>query len=198
MKRMIAAILALMLLTGIAFAENVDAVGSLVAREGFKVITAKNKTKLSGCWLTEDAAGDTLQWSDEKNTYTVSAKSGKGLRTLYAQIIGLREWDTCTYSFDGKVQYAYNAPEIEAVKRYKTLANYVKYVTAYIEKISAVPAAKPGEKQQTYILNTNTKKFHLPQCASAGKIKAANRDQFTGSREQLIEMGYVPCKRCKP
>lgn len=50
----------------------------------------------------------------------------------------------------------------------------------------------------TYVLNTNTKKFHLPTCSSVDTIKAKNRSDYTGSRQALIDQGYQPCKRCNP
>ena len=50
----------------------------------------------------------------------------------------------------------------------------------------------------TYVLNKNTKKFHLLSCSSVNDIKASNRWDYTGSREEIIAMGYVPCKRCYP
>lgn len=49
-----------------------------------------------------------------------------------------------------------------------------------------------------YVLNNNTKKFHLSSCASADDIKDSNREDYYGSREDLIERAYVPCKRCNP
>lgn len=51
---------------------------------------------------------------------------------------------------------------------------------------------------KTYVLNTNTKKFHLPSCSSVEQIKAKNKKTFTGSRYDLIERGYAPCQRCHP
>lgn len=61
---------------------------------------------------------------------------------------------------------------------------------------SAEPTPEPVEA--TYILNTNTKKFHDPSCKSVNQIKDKNRDTFTGSREDLISRGYSPCGNCKP
>ncbi len=52
--------------------------------------------------------------------------------------------------------------------------------------------------KQAYVLNTNTKKFHYPYCKSADKIKPKNRIDYTGTREEIISMGYVPCKNCNP
>ena len=53
-------------------------------------------------------------------------------------------------------------------------------------------------EQITYILNTNTKKFHLPACDSVDDIKEKNKKKADCTREELIEEGYSPCKRCNP
>lgn len=50
----------------------------------------------------------------------------------------------------------------------------------------------------TYVLNTRTQKFHDPGCSGAADIKAANRQTYTGSREDLIAQGYSPCGQCQP
>lgn len=49
-----------------------------------------------------------------------------------------------------------------------------------------------------YVLNTNTKKFHYPNCASAKKISEKNKKDYYGTREELISMGYSPCGNCDP
>ena len=50
----------------------------------------------------------------------------------------------------------------------------------------------------TYILNTNTKKFHYPNCSSVKDIKEKNRKEFFGTRDEAISAGYSPCGRCHP
>lgn len=50
----------------------------------------------------------------------------------------------------------------------------------------------------TYVLNTNTKKFHKPSCRYVDDIKPKNRQDYTGGRGSIIDMGYVPCKVCNP
>lgn len=52
--------------------------------------------------------------------------------------------------------------------------------------------------EQTYILNTNTKKFHLPDCSSVSQIREENRRESAVSRDELIKEGYAPCKQCNP
>ena len=51
---------------------------------------------------------------------------------------------------------------------------------------------------QTYILNTNTHKFHRPGCSSVGDIKPENYSEYTGTRQSVLDMGYQPCGRCDP
>ncbi|WP_294415185.1 DNA/RNA non-specific endonuclease [uncultured Senegalimassilia sp.] len=53
-------------------------------------------------------------------------------------------------------------------------------------------------EQQDYILNVKNKKFHKPDCSAANDISSANKQDFTGTRDQLIAQGYSPCGICKP
>lgn len=50
----------------------------------------------------------------------------------------------------------------------------------------------------SYVLNTNSHKFHLPSCPSVETISEKNRKDVNESREQIISEGYAPCKRCNP
>lgn len=52
--------------------------------------------------------------------------------------------------------------------------------------------------EQHYILNTNSKKFHYPDCSSVDDMSAKNKQDYTGTREDLINQGYDPCGRCNP
>lgn len=53
-----------------------------------------------------------------------------------------------------------------------------------------------GDDNAGYIMNTKTKKFHLPDCNHAEKISEENREEFIGDREILLADGYVPCGGC--
>lgn len=57
--------------------------------------------------------------------------------------------------------------------------------------------AQEGQERE-YVLNVNTKRFHLPECGSAEQIKPQNRKEYTGTREELTGQGYQPCGVCKP
>ncbi len=55
-----------------------------------------------------------------------------------------------------------------------------------------------GAVEAHYVLNTNTRKFHLPSCSSVADIRSAYRQDYTGTRADLTAQGYAPCKRCEP
>lgn len=62
----------------------------------------------------------------------------------------------------------------------------------------AEPTPAPTPAGTTYVLNTNSHKFHYFYCSSADDIRASNRREYTGTREEVIAMGYSPCGRCHP
>lgn len=55
-----------------------------------------------------------------------------------------------------------------------------------------------SENEITYILNTNTKKIHLPTCKSAQETAESNREETTRTKASLIRDGYKVCGICKP
>lgn len=61
-----------------------------------------------------------------------------------------------------------------------------------------IPQGSIQTDEKTYILNTNTKKFHFDSCTQAVNIKEENQEIYTGDRETLIRDGYSPCKNCNP
>ena len=63
---------------------------------------------------------------------------------------------------------------------------------------NASDTASSSAEQHDYILNVKNKKFHLPTCSAANDIAAVNRQDFTGTRNELIAKGYSPCGICKP
>ena len=69
---------------------------------------------------------------------------------------------------------------------------------AAVNKSSTKTAAAAPVGTANYILNKNTKKFHYPKCSSVSDMKEKNKVYFTGTRDEAIAQGYVPCKRCNP
>ena len=63
------------------------------------------------------------------------------------------------------------------------------------------PTSKPQvrtESTHSYVLNTKTRKFHYATCSDVGKMNSENRQNYSGSRSQVIGMGYSPCGHCNP
>lgn len=60
------------------------------------------------------------------------------------------------------------------------------------------PTPEPEADVFDYVLNTNTMKFHYQSCSSVEDIKEHNKGFHTGTRDEVISMGYSPCGRCKP
>lgn len=73
-----------------------------------------------------------------------------------------------------------------------------KTTTASAVTKSSKSTTASSESSTGYVLNTNTKKFHLPTCSSVSKMSSKNKKESTESREQLISEGYKPCGICKP
>ena len=50
----------------------------------------------------------------------------------------------------------------------------------------------------TYILNTNSKKFHRSSCGQGESTKKENKVCYDGNRSELIANGYTPAGCCNP
>lgn len=63
-----------------------------------------------------------------------------------------------------------------------------------------VPNDGGGSSNITYVLNTSTKKYHLPTCTYAVNMKVENRFNYTGTPENFLILyaDYVACGVCKP
>lgn len=63
---------------------------------------------------------------------------------------------------------------------------------------SETPTPAQAPSGTSYILNTNTRKFHYPSCSSVSRMNESNKYYYTGLRDEVIAMGYSPCGRCHP
>ena len=70
--------------------------------------------------------------------------------------------------------------------------------TATTTAATTQPTQPPVSDAHSYVLNTNTMKFHYPSCSSAADIYPENRKDVTLTRQEILDMGYIPCKRCDP
>ena len=53
-----------------------------------------------------------------------------------------------------------------------------------------------SQKTKTYILNTNTKKYHNAGCRTISRMSDKNKKTYTGTTDSLEKQGYSACKIC--
>lgn len=70
--------------------------------------------------------------------------------------------------------------------------------TVSFAETQQAPGGKEERPAADYVLNTRSKKFHRPACQSVSDMKETNRQDFTGERAKVMDLGYTPCGRCKP
>ncbi len=87
--------------------------------------------------------------------------------------------------------YAYNAQPGISI-------DYATGESALGDDLSSEATGTVVPNQTTYVLNTNSKKIHLPTCKNAADIKPENMEISSESKEALINRGYTGCKNCTP
>lgn len=55
-----------------------------------------------------------------------------------------------------------------------------------------------GGEKLTYLINTESMKFHYPDCEYAKMMSESKRKEYKGTRKELIEKGYSACGVCNP
>lgn len=55
-----------------------------------------------------------------------------------------------------------------------------------------------SETSLSYVLNKNTKKFHLSECYAIQMMNEENKIFYEGNRNEIIQKGYKPCAKCNP
>lgn len=61
----------------------------------------------------------------------------------------------------------------------------------------AFEASKPDpDEVGNYVLNKNTKKIHYPYCNSVTQMSEKNREEYTGTLNDLKAQGYSTCGNC--
>ena len=87
---------------------------------------------------------------------------------------------------------------------YLAAGGYQKYLREQNTETAPERSLPEGDNSEEivqdvlYVVNTNTHKFHYPNCSSVSTIKDSNKWEYTGTRQELIEMGYDPCGKCRP
>lgn len=79
-----------------------------------------------------------------------------------------------------------------------TKTDHATFKSTTEETQAKTEAGSEKEAEYTYIINTNTGKFHEPSCRSVKRMNDSNKKEYIGSRDDLIAQGYEPCKICNP
>ncbi len=82
--------------------------------------------------------------------------------------------------------------------RFAATANTVGEISSLEEIAETEENSDSNAHVTTYILNTNTHKFHYPDCKSVKQMKDKNKRKVESTREEIISKGYDPCGNCKP
>lgn len=138
----------------------------------------EDDVKLTG-WNKID--GNTYYFDTDGSMYTGWLKIGTDY--YYLKSDGTRATNI-TLTIDGK-NYSFDSSG----------KNYVPKTT---QAKQTVTTSSNSSNQHDYVLNTNTHKFHKPGCKSVNQMKDKNKKYYTGTRDEVIGMGYDPCKNCNP
>lgn len=88
--------------------------------------------------------------------------------------------------------FCYNA-QPGVIINYKTGDSYLANTSTETTENSI-----KNSSEKEYILNTNSKKIHLPDCSSVDDMAEKNKQKYYGTIEDLISDGYSTCGYCKP
>ncbi|MDO4632454.1 MAG: ComEC/Rec2 family competence protein [Eubacteriales bacterium] len=181
------------------FDEEADIVNSGLPLESDLYVVGHHGSSSSSSEELLDAMGASAAFisAGEDNSYghpteqTLEALNERGTDIYRTDLQGEV---TCTVS-DGEISFSEQPAEVSVSDENQ----------AWVENVSdenAVPEDSISDENtstgRNYVLNTNTKKFHYPDCKSVGQMKEKNRQEYTGTREELIASGYDPCGNCNP
>ena len=120
------------------------------------------------------------EWEELNHWDQISECSGNAAVWEYGSGLCKRNWKSCAVSGDSSA----SGTNKTAVTEQATQA--------------VTQAASQQTSTESYILNTNTKKFLRPSCSSVKQMKESNKKSSSESRDALIAAGYDPCKKCNP
>ncbi len=154
----------------------------------FENATSNNKIDLLSSDLLCSIASETIQ--GKYYWYQIIYLDDQGEpKTGYVKESNFRQLNLSDYT-----QLLTDPQTVDLITQYLDLSE----TSPLFQQVQASTSASTGSKKHQYILNTNTRKFHYPDCKSVKQMKEKNKKSYTGTREEIIAMGYVPCKNCNP
>lgn len=119
------------------------------------------------------------------------------LRQMGVDIYRTDEQGTIVAYSDGK-NITWNCSGSESWNAGEPTGSSMNQETPQPQETTEQEASEQKSGEAAYVLNINTGKFHKPSCSSVEQMAEYNREYVDISREELIESGYEPCKRCNP
>ena len=158
-----------------------------------KLIITKKAQNITAAVLSKSYTASALKSSSKRFSMGIKTSSGKfsckktsGSSRLSVSSSGTvtvkRGTSAGTYSMKVKIS-------AKASSRYPAFSA-TKTVKVTVKKST-------GSGSGSYVLNTNTKKFHRASCSSVKRMSPANK-KYASNRSSIIRQGYSPCKICNP
>jgi micrococcal nuclease len=167
---------------------------------------------------TPESTSEVEPYGKEASAYTKSRLDGRRVwleldveeRDRYGRLLAYIWLEQPTGDGEAEVRAKmYNAELLlSGYAQVMTIPPNVKYADLFVELQREAREVNKGMWGKTtkeearevgdyYLANTNSKKFHRPDCKWGKKIFPANLAQF-GSANEALNAGYEPCKVCKP
>ena len=135
---------------------------------------------------------DYIEVNDEYNEFTVYVND------YYARTEAEESVEVELFALSQEYREIEGLPSSGITIYYRPWVGKVISVETYSGGGEKPEVPKEETPSVSYVLNTNTMKFHNPNCQNVPEINMEHREYFTGSRSEVIERGFEPCGNCKP
>lgn len=157
------------------------------------LITGTRSFNVDGMLPFENLTANYLKKNEGRVLYEViPVYDGDNLVASGVQMKACSVADDCA-SLNFNV-YVYNVEDGVTID-YSTGSNY-QTLSTKTNKNKTNELEDNSSSTQEYVLNTSSKKIHLPNCPSVKKISDHNRNETMTSLDVLKNEGYSPCQYC--
>ena len=161
-----------LILIGLAAGEDTSA-SSPAETTAYSESTEKNTTIIFETPTREESATEATTENEEPTTVVSATKE-----------------ETTTESATTK------APSTNSSVVIKPVVTTKKVTTTAKPNTTVKPATQSSSTE--YVLNTNTMRFHKPDCHSVKEIYPENKEIVKSNRNAIISQGFKPCGNCHP
>ena len=194
--------------TSVAYANNAT---DYISEQGQSPVVCAMDEGQSRCdfrFIFTDVAS--IEWTDGNAVYQIKGHPER-MAYIYFNMLPLESWDVCRYIIGSKARVSYGAKSNDICE---SVGEYAKeFEIAFTQRTAVYPSAHyeieeveieeemeetDTQYTQRYVLNTDTKVFHYPDCRDVDRMGSENRRDYTGTRDEIMNMGYKPCGHCNP